>query len=321
MFAGAAAASADEIVLSNGDRFTGTLVGMVRGNLTFKTGYSSPVEIRLCAVRKLVTDRAVAVHLSGGEVLKGTIGSRPDGRITITPSDPRAAVTVDLPDIVAINPPRIRWEGGITLAGNLQTGNTDRTGASAVIEGVRRRAKDRISLSYLFTYGEEDRRVTTRNHFGVVKYDRFLVKGLYGYLNLDFLNDRFRDIKLTTTVGPGLGYQIWEDPRRELRVEAGIAYLFENYVTANNRDSWSARLAANIRYRFGTHLVFTDNVAFYPRVERGDRNRLRNEAVIGAPLTTRWTMRLSSILDYTSDPPDPVKKTDRSTTLGLQYVF
>ena len=144
---------------------------------------------------------------------------------------------------------------------------------------------------------------------------------MYGYLGLEVLNDKFRDIQLRTTIGPGVGYQVWEDPVKALGVEAGLSYLSESHYIAANTDFWTARLAANFRYNLGKYLVFTDRVAFYPSIERSGEYRLRNEAAVSAPLGAKWAMRLAHILDYSSDPPDDVRKTDTTTTLGLQYKF
>lgn len=321
MLLGPALVAADEIILLNGDRFTGKVEHMGNGVLSFRTDYSQPIEINLSAVRKITTYSPVEVRLSSGETLKGTISSDQAGKITIAASDPRSATTVDTLKIAAINPPPVKWDGGITLAGSMQSGNTDRTGASVAIEGGRRGERDRISLSYLFNYGEEEDEVTTRNHFGALKYDYFFLSKMYGYLGLDVFNDRFRDLQLRTTIGPGVGYQVWEDPEKALGLEAGLSYLSENYYEASDTDSLAARLAANFLFHFGTFLVFTDQVAFYPSLEGGEPDLLRNEATISAPLGAGWALRLSHILDYSSDPPDDVKKTDTTTLLGLQYVF
>lgn len=173
MFLGPTLVSADEIVLQNGDRLTGTVVKMESGVLTLKTEYSPPIEIKVSAIKEIMTDSPAEVRLSSGEILKGKISSEQEGQITVAPSDQRGATTVETQKIAAINPPPVKWEGGITLAGNMQKGNTDRTGASAAIEGVKRGEKDRFSLRYLFNYGEEKKQVTTRNHFGALEYDYF----------------------------------------------------------------------------------------------------------------------------------------------------
>jgi putative salt-induced outer membrane protein YdiY len=313
--------AADEIVLQSGDRLTGVIVKMEKGVLTLKTGYSPPIEIQTSVIRQIRTENSVEIRLSDGKVLKGKISSEKERLIKITPTDQREAITITTEEITAINPPPVKWEGGITLGGNMQQGNTERTGVSAAIEGVKRREKDRLNLRYLFNYGEEKTQVTTRNHFGVLKYDYFFLKKIYGYLVTEALNDTFKDIKLRITIGPGIGYQVWEDQTKKLGVEAGLSYLFENHENKESRNFWEARLAANFRYNFNKYLVFSEQVEIYPNLEYGGQYRLRNEASIRAPLGAGWAMYLSHILDYVSNTADEKKKTDTNAILGLQYMF
>ncbi len=314
-------AFADEIVLQNGDRLTGTVVKMEKQVLTLKTAYSPAIEIQVSAIKEMKTDNPAEIRLSSGEVLKGKISSEAPGQITVASSDERGATTIDQGKIAAINPPPVKWEGGITLGGNMQKGNTDRTGASAAIEGVKRGENDRFSLRYLFNYGTENKKVATRNHFGALEYDYFFVKKMYGYLGMDVLNDKFRDIQLRTTIGPGVGYQIWEDAVKALAIEGGLSYLSESHYVAANTDSWTARLGARFKYSLGKYLVFTDQATYYPSIEHSGEYLVRNEAAVSAPLGAKWAMRLSHILDYASNPPDEKKKTDTNTILGLQYKF
>ncbi len=49
--------SADEIVLENNDRLTGTVTGIENGILTLTTGYSEPIKIRVEKIKKIITDK------------------------------------------------------------------------------------------------------------------------------------------------------------------------------------------------------------------------------------------------------------------------
>jgi putative salt-induced outer membrane protein YdiY len=186
---------------------------------------------------------------------------------------------------------------------------------------MKRTENDRLSLSYLFNYAEEEDHITARNHFGAMKYDYFYLKYIYGYLGLDVLNDRFRDIRMRTSIGPGVGYQIWEDSVKALGLEIGLSYLSESHYDNEDSDSWAMRLAGNLRYHMGSYLVITDQIVFYPTLEGNESNRVRNEATINAPLKAGWSMRCSHILDYSTSTPDDVKKTDTTVILGFQYQF
>lgn len=321
LFFGSATAGADEVILQNGDRLTGMIVKMEKGVLTLKTEYSPPIDVQSSVIRLIRTNAPVEVSLLNGRIIKGKICSEKEKIFIVVPTNQQDETIINLEEIVAINPPAVKWEGGITLGGNMQQGNTETTGLSATIEGTRRGERDRINFRYIFNYGEEKNQVTTRNHFGALKYDYFFIKKMYGYLGTEVLNDTFRDIKLRISLGPGIGYQIWEDAKKKLGMEIGPSYLFENHESTENKNFCEARIAANFRYDFNKYLVFTEKFEFYSKIENYEQYRLRNEAAISAPLGAGWAMRFSHILDYVSKPADEKKKTDTNAILGLQYVF
>jgi putative salt-induced outer membrane protein YdiY len=294
------------------------------GKLTLKTDYAGAVEIQADKIKTLKTDNPAEIHLVGGEVLKGKIASTEGGKLTVEASPEREAATVEMSKVAAINPPPkppSKLTGNISVGGAYQTGNTDRNSFSADGNASIRGERDRFGVRFLFNYAEEDGDVTTRNIYGALKYDYFFTKKFYGYLGLEMLYDRFKDLNLRTTVGPGVGYQFWDDEVKFLFLEGGLAYVNEDRRDAPDEDRISARLAANFRYTFSKYLTFADFLQVYPSLSYGGEFTLRNEAAILSPLGAGWALKLSNVWDYDSDPPEGVSKNDLLWILGLQYSF
>ena len=315
---------ADEVVLTNGDKLTGTIIKAEAGKLTLKTEYAGAIEILIDKVRKIATDNPVEVHLRGGEVLKGKITTSEEGKLAVEPSPERTASTVEMNKVAAINPPpkpAAKLTGNISLGGSLQSGNTDRNSFSAAADASIRGERDRFGIRFMFNYAEEDDQITTRNLFGALKYDYFFTKKFYGYLAVEMLKDRFKDLNLRTIVGPGVGYQIWDDPVKFLLFEGGITYFSEDRRIAED-DSWvSARLAGQFRYTLSRYLTVSERLEIYPSFANADDFTLRNEAAILSPIGAGWSLKLENILEYDNDPPRDVSKTDLTWVLGLQYSF
>jgi putative salt-induced outer membrane protein YdiY len=311
--------SADEVILENGDRLTGTVVKMENDVLTLKTDYSpQPVEIKAAKIKQLRTDSDVTLKLATGEILKGKVQSDKEGVLAVQATPERAATAVEMKTVANINPPPVRWEGGITVGGSSQSGNTNTSALSVRAAALRRTDKDRIAFSYLFNYAEQDKQMTARSNYGTMDYNYFITKKFYGYLALELLNDTFQDIQLRTTVGPGIGYQIWEDPVKALALEAGASYVSENHKSGTDDDYWAARFGTNFRYNILNFLIFTDRFLYFPSLE-SSQYTLRNEAAITAPLVSGWALRLAYILQYNDQPARGVKTTDNTYILGLQY--
>jgi len=323
-------AIADKVILDNGDSLTGTIEKMTDGKLTLKTDYAGNIEIQMGKVKQIISDNPLAIHLTSGEVVTGKVKPDEEGKLAVEPSPERGATTVEMQKIASINPPPKvlpKWHGNVTAGGYLQSGNIDRAGGSFSAEALRRTEDDRFKLRYIFNYAEEDDEVTTRNHYGEIKYDYFFTKKFYGFIGTELLNDKFNDTKLRTFVGPGVGYQLWDDPIKSLLFEAGLSYFNWNRYEGQDEDGIAARLGFDFRYNIFKWLTFTDRYVFYPTIGEGGMYFWRNEAALTVPLGEipalggRWSLKFANILDYNSDPAPSFERLDVQWIGALQFSF
>lgn len=321
LFVFAQRAAGDQVILENGDALTGTVEKVVGGKLTLKTSYSGPIDIDVSKVKKISTSSPAEVRLESGEVLKGQLKTTEDGRVTIERSDGRETTALDWKRVVSMNPPPSRWKGSVTVGANDQTGNTHKNGASIIFDASRKTEADRFSLGYTFNYSHENDAVTVRNHYGFLKYDYFFNKNWYGYLGMEALSDTFRDLRLRLAVGPGAGYQVWDDPIKALSLEAGLSYMHESRRGDNDEDFLTARVGGNFRYQLAKFLLFSEKAIVYPRLDHIGRYLLHNEAGLEAPVGSGWALKLANILDHDSNPPPGIAKNDIQWILGVQYSF
>lgn len=315
-------ASADEIVVDNGVRLKGTVTGLSSDLVTVTSDYAEPIKVKTSRISGITTDNTLEIHMKNGEILKGNLKTGDDGVVTVEQGVGRGRVVVDVKNILAINPPPVKpWSGSVVAAGNYQTGNTDRSAFRLGADAVRRSEKDRFSMRFLYDISEEKDALSSRSVYGALKYDYFFTKKLYGYLGVELLNDKFKDLNLRTVVGPGVGYQIWDEPIKALAVEAGLAYYSEDHKIAKDKSWIAARLAANFRYKITDAIMFTNDLVLYPSLENVSDFNLRNEAAIATSLGAGWSLRLANILDYNNTPAVGKKSTDSNSLIGLQYAF
>jgi putative salt-induced outer membrane protein YdiY len=316
--------SADEIVLENGDRLTGTVKTMESDILTLETGYSEPIKIRKSKIRRVHIDGPAEIHLSGGEIIKGKVKSHDNGKILVELGLEREASVFQWESVASINPTAAapsKWTGNVAVGAGLQTGNTDRVNAAVGAEASRRTESNRYSIRFLYNYAEEDDELSARNAYGAGKYDYFFTKKLYGYLGVELLNDEFKDLNLRTVTGPGVGYQLWEDAVKFLLLEAGVSYFSEDREEAEDEDWLTGRLAGNLRHNIKKAVTFSDYLIVYPSIEDFGEYKLRNEASLTSPLVSGWSLKIANILERDSEPPQDVKEDDWQWILGLQYNF
>jgi len=317
-------AFADEVILINGDRLSGKIIDIKDGILTLETGYSEPVKLKFEAVQQMSSTEPVELHLSDGEVLKGKVTTNTNRQAAVAAGPGREAVTVAFDNIAALNPPPkkpVTWKGNISLGGNLQNGNTDSMNLSAGALAVRRSENDRFLINVLYNKTEDNGVRTAENTYGQLKYDYFLSPKWYLYLNIDMLADGFKDINFRTSVGPGVGYQIWEEEDRGLGLEAGVSYTSEDRDLGEDTDWISARLGVNFLYKLFDRVVFTDQFVIYPNIDDIGEYTLRNDAALVTDIGASWALRLANIWERNSNPGPELKKDDLTWIVGLQYSF
>jgi len=313
---------ADEIVLNNGTRLTGTVTSLAGNLLTLTSDYAEPIKIKKEHITRISTDKPVELHLASGEILRGKIKTSDDGRIVVDRADGRAATVIDFKSIAAINPPREgKWQGSVTLAGSLETGNTYSSILQFGADAVHRGENDRFSMRVLYNIGQEEGTLNTRNVFGAMQYDYFLTKKFYIYpAAVELYNDRFEDLILRAIVGSGVGYQVWEDPSKALSLEAGISsFNIDREIQGDQR--WiTARFAVNCRFKLTKWLAFTDRLLLYPSLENSIFP-LRNEAALRTAVSVKWSLKLADVFEYVNKPAVGRKSPDSLLTVGLQYTF
>ena len=192
---------------------------------------------------------------------------------------------------------------------------------SAGAAAVRRSENDRFLLNVLYNTAENNGEKTVDNIYGQLKYDYFINPKWYLYLNIDMLSDEFSDINLRTSVGPGVGYQIWEGDDRSLNLEAGVSYTNQDLDEGEDSDWVSARLGLNFLYKLFDGVVFTEQFVIYPNLEDTGEYTLRNDAALLTEIGANWALNFSNIWQRDSNPAPGVKQDDLTWILGVQYTF
>ena len=314
-------ACADELILANGNVLTGKVIKAEKGVLTLSTEYSKPVLIKTSAIKSISTDTPVEVRLDDGEMLKGKISTTAAGEIVVESNEGRKSAVISWDRVKSINPPPVKWSGNVSLGLNAQSGNTELTNITIGADASRKTDEDRADLRFIYNYAESSGKVSARNAYGILSYDYLLSKSFYEYLDVEMLSDRFRDLRLRTAVGPGVGYQVWDYPSRSLSVELGAAYIAEDHVLAADNSLIAARAAANLSWKIIDAITFTDYLELYERVDKAANYNFRNEANLITGLTTSWALKVSNITEYDNSPAPGIKKTDMMWIVALQYSF
>lgn len=242
----ATALRADEVVMVNGDRLTGTVLRMDGGVLQFETAYAGVVSIDWEKVRELSTDTPMRLRLENGELLNSQQLTREQQHFLLEAEGENEARGVSVADI---NPSAwetgegYRLSGRVDLSVKANRGNTDQDEIDISTDLEWRYLKHRArlfgELEYDVNGGEQ-----TRNKWNLsTKYDRFVSGKHYVGAGLFLEHDKFADLDLRTSVGPYIGQQFITGSKMNLSAEIGVTYVFENFASDPDDDyvaaSWS----------------------------------------------------------------------------------
>jgi len=310
-------ASADELRLKNGDRYTGAAVTLVKGKLTFDTGHGT-LELPWADIASLTVTAPVIVTVAGREQTV-TFAAGPEGQVAIA-----GGATIALADITALRRPEppLVIAGGANAGVLSSGGNTDVNSLHFDGEVVVRAFPNRYTASGWVNRSVDNGRETSRNATGGFRYDRFISKRMYLSGSSIFTYDRFRDLDLRTALGVGIGYQVADDDRMKLGVEGGYGYVHENFEMQPDDSFHAARdsVALDIYVSNKRLDFFHRHDAFFGLT--GDDNLfVQTRNGVRVKLAGNLVTTVEYDLDYDRSPAIGRKKTDHAFGWTLGYRF
>lgn len=312
-----------EIRLHNGDRLTGAIVKMDGKTIVIITTYASKLAVKRDQVVCVKTTKEHTFLLQSKKLLIGRAECSSEGLLAIVNMQTKTSESLALADVKAINPPPgIRWKGNVVAGGNMASGNTDSRGANLSTMLQVRTDRHRGTMRAKGNYNEIDDAADVQNVSGSFKYDYFLNKKLFSYAQVLIEHDKFQDLDLRYTIGPGLGYQFIESSSISLFAEAGISYVNENREVSQDQDYTSGRWSIGFDWQ-----IIPDRLKFfhlhegYFRLEEPDDFFLRSQQGLRLPLARDFFATLEFDYDYNNRPAAGKKNSDRRYIFGLTYEF
>lgn len=316
---------ADEVKMKNGDRLSGKIITMEDGTLVLETTFAGKIDIKWDEIANIKTDSKLDLELTDGTTIQGIPQLTEEGTLTVKLDSIDEPVVFAMGQVKSINPPEeppVRLSGQVNVGFNKSSGNTDTERIHVDGEIVARTKKNRYTAGGQYNRAEDDGDKTEDNALGYLKYDHFLSEKLYFYANGLFERDKFKDINLRTTLGPGLGYQVFESEVMNLSFEAGPSYVNTDYDEEDDDDNISGRWAMKFdRYFFDKLFQFyLNNEGYVSLSDTQDvfmytRTGLRFPVRAGIFLNAGWEW------DWDNTPSPGADRSDYRYVLSLGYGF
>lgn len=305
--AAAATVSADQIVLKNGDRITGTIQSADGGKLTILSPIAGTVTVDLKDVKTFVTDGPIKIVLKDGTVINQPANFGADGMFETAPGGALAVQAIPMSNIDKINPAPIAWNGSLVVNGSLNQGNTYSEALGVTLGLLRRGVSDRIKFDgqYLFGKTKENGVTTTSTDQWYVQpgYSYFFTPKFYADANIRVEKNRILNLDIRVTPALSAGYQFIEQPDFNADVEGGLAWVYEDYTNIGAPDeNVSLRLAYHIDKTLWDKVKLFSDLAYFPSIQNDKDFLVLFSAGLRVALTKTMFSELRGEADYDSHP-------------------
>ncbi len=328
---------ADQIVLKNGDRLSGTIVKSDGKTLLIKTEFAGEVTVQWPAIEQINTSEPLHVSLTSGQTVVGPV-STTDGSLAVkTPS--QGTVTESRAEVAnlrndaewtayqkSLHPSLTQgWAGGANVGFALTRGNSQTKNLALAFTADRKTMHDEIAMYTNSVYATNDAPgavpATTANAIqGGIRYDRNFAARLFGFGNADFQTDDLQALNLRSVLGGGLGYHAIRTDRTTLDFLGGLNYTRENYVGLS-RNFAALTLGEDFSHKLGMSTSITQKFYMFP--DLSNRGEFRGTFNFGTVTKfSKWLGWQNAFGDiYVTNPPAGKKQNDIIFTTGLNVSF
>jgi putative salt-induced outer membrane protein YdiY len=317
---------ADEVHLRNGDRISGKIIHMEENKLVVMTDYAGEITISWDQVESLDTGEKITVVLDDGTSIEGQTVTMEAGRMKLKSDILEEPSIFSLEDVKTINPkiePPVKFTGRFNTGITLERGNNDTEDIEFDASFQARTKKSRYTVGGEFNREKTDDELTAEDWTAFANYDYFISQKWFGYVRTMFEHDEFADLDLQSTLGGGLGYQVFEGETLNLSFQAGPAYVDENHIEAVDDSFTVAQWVINYDQYFMSRLFQLFHLSDgYMSFENAGDWIINTRHGIRFPLYKGITATLQYSYDYDNEPsPDARADYDSKLSFLLGYEY
>ena len=328
---------AEQFVLSNGDRITGSIVAADADGLQVKSDLLGEVHIEWKAVSSVSGDQTLYLSLKDGRTISGAMSfsgaqigvQTAQGESVSSPLDQIQAIrSADKQkEFERLTHPRFYelWAGSLDAGLSVAQGNTDVLTFTVAGKSSRTTRSDRFSVYYtsLFNRDQSNPAATTtaRTAHSGARYDRNLAKRFYGFGFTDFDSDRLQDLDLRNVLGGGFGWRAIKSDKTMFDIFSGGSFNQEYFSTAPDRQIGEILFGEELKQKLSGGTVLTERFAGYPNLNDVGEYRANLDASATVKLKNWLHWRISVSDRYLSNPVPGTRPNDLLLTTGLGITF
>ena len=277
-----------ELYFANGDKISGKVISEENDFITIANDSLGELRVKKALVSKVVTEE-------DKEVIETVI---------IEESKP--------------------WKKELGLGYSQSTGNTRKSNASVGFTANKKTDKDETNIKANSFYSSANKKMDSQKWYGMGRYALNIWDSLqwFNFYKLEIDHDRFANINYRVLPSVGLGYWFSDTTNWKAMTEAGLGSEYVNY----RDDTKNTNEAVVISRSFFDKRLFkeshlSEDFTIYPSLKNSGEYRLHSEAAFTNPVSKQFSLKISLIDDYNSNPAKDKKKNDTQIISSLNYSF
>ncbi len=338
---------ADQVVMKNGDKVTGSIVKKDAATLTIKTVHFGTVTLPWDQVDSVKADAPLTVVLPNDKSVEGTLATSGD-KIVVT--EKGTTDTVAPKDIVALRNadeqkaylrmlrPRLLdlWviSGNIGLAGT--SGNATTRTFTTPVNLVRATRTDKTTAYFNFIRASSTVSGLSADTASAVRggwaYSRNLTPKIFVNVFNDYEHDRFQNLDLRSVIGVGLGWHAWKSEKGFLDLIGGVDFNHSSFMASRGPNNaitspaYSTSVAEaffgdDFGYKIGKKVSLIQSYRYFANLSDTGNNRQNFDVGLSATLAKYFTWNAGISDRYISNPAPGRKTNDLLYSTGFGFTF
>jgi hypothetical protein len=317
--------AADRVELRDGSVIFGTVTDADSGTVTLETEYAGTLSLDYANIASMQVESDLTLQMDDGQVLETSGLALAEDALQLPAG---TSGEYALSNLTRINPEPWElgdgydWNGGASGAFARQRGNTETDELSYRIESNWESLKDRYRTELYGEVNEANGVKNAENWTARARYDRVQTGDWYWGGGLTLEQDKFADLDLRSRIGPYAGRKFFTEPVFELEAESGLAYISEDFISAEDRDYIGATWDVHIR----SNWLGGDSQIYY--LHSGILNLddlenvvLKNTLGLSFPLFMNIEGAAELVMDINTGAPTGTEKLDETYRFRIGYSW
>jgi hypothetical protein len=321
----------DEVVMINGDHFTGEVKRLQNGLLYVETEYvSGNIGLDWNQVQSVQTTATYRIVLNNGQRLDGKIekdssnNGKSEDFLIREATEEVAIPSTSIASIETKKPTFWRQlQGSIDFGYSFASGNDQSTLNTNTSASYATPAWE-VSTSYDATFSGQSGSSKTNREDVQATVTKFLNRNSFLASLTDFLHSSQQDLNLRTTLGGGYG-RFWKrTTNSNLAWLGGVVYVHESFGTTTGQPSDQSTEAVLglqynlVRFRFGE---FISQVRVFPGLSDSGRIRITTNNSATIKLVNNFHFQFTFWDNFDSRPPVAAKRNELGVSSGIGWSF